>query len=190
MQVLIPVPSMYSLNMIDKLYKNIILIAILMIGCLANSSLSQTVQFSMDVQPELGIEVLQDLNFGTVVANSGTQRIGLGDLQMGIFKIKALAAQSALLQIENPDHLISESPGDTKKIPLRIYAAYSDGPANYDDILSFKDNSLRISLGSEDISSLSPTWESGYIFIYGDIEVGEVSEGSYSGTLTLNVTYQ
>lgn len=158
--------------------------------CLAKPSPGQTVQFSMNVQPELGIEVLQNLNFGTVVANSGSQQVALGDAQMGIFKIKALAAQSALLQIENPDHLISDSAGDTEKIPLSIYAAYSNGPSNYDKIQNFRENSLQISLGDENPSTLSPTWETGYIYIYGEIDVGDVTQGTYSGTLTLNVTYQ
>lgn len=162
---------------------------ILLLGCLAISAPSQTVQFSLDVQPELGVEVLQDLNFGTVIANSGTQRVSLGDLQMGIFKIKALAAQSALLTLQKPDQLTSTNEGIQKNIPISIYAAYSDQPNSYNNVLNFRDNSLQVSLGNDNVS-LSPTWETGYVFIFGDIEVGEVSEGSYSGTLILNVTYQ
>lgn len=175
---------MIKLLTIKKAFATIILL-----GCLAISARSQTVQFSMDVQPELGIEVLQDLNFGTVIANSGTHRVLLGDVQMGIFKIKALTAQSALLTLQKPDHLAPTAAGIQKNIPVSIYAAYSDQPNSYNNVLNFRDNSLQVSLGNDN-ASLSPTWETGYVFIFGDIEVGEVSEGSYSGTLILNVTYQ
>ncbi len=164
--------------------------ALVMIGCLANSSHSQSVQFSMDVQPELGIEVLQDLNFGTVIVNSGKQHVSLGDAQMGIFKIKALAAQNALLTLIKPESLSATQEGSQDKIPINIQAAYSSRPTDYTDILDFSESSLWISLGTGTSSALSPTWETGYVLIYGDIEVGEVSEGTYSGTLLLNVTYQ
>src|SRR6056297_2874843 len=174
----------------NSLYIRELIVASVLILGLTASSFAQTLRFSMDVQPELGIEVLQDLNFGTVITNSGTQRISMGESRMGIFKIKALAAQNALLTIQNPDYLNSEDANNGDKIPVSINAAYSSSPAEYTDILHFKDNTLQISLGQDDPSSLSPSWETGYVFIYGDIEVGSVSKGSYSGTLVLNVTYQ
>ena len=156
----------------------------------ASVSYSQTVQFSMDIKPELDIEVLQDLSFGTVVTNSGQQQVALGNPQMGIFKIKALAAQSALITLQKPEYLSFQNSDADDKIPVSLNAAYSRRPTGYSDILQFNDNSLGISLGEENRATLSPTWESGYVFIYGNIYVGEVSEGSYSGTLILNITYQ
>lgn len=175
--------------MINSLYIKIVLITLVMIGCLNNPSHSQTVQFSMDVQPELGIEVLQDLNFGTVIANSGMQRVSLGDAQMGIFKIRALAAQNALLTLTKPENLSATQEGSQENIPINIRAAYSSRPTGFNDVVNFSDNTLWISLGTGTSAALSPTWETGYVLIYGDIEVGEVSEGAYSGTLLLNVTY-
>ena len=156
----------------------------------ALNSYSQTVQFSMDIKPELGIEVLQGLNFGTVVTNSGQQHISLGNPQMGIFKIKALAAQSALITLQKPEYLSSQDSDTDDRIPVSLNAAYSRIPTGYNDILQFNNNSLGVSLGGGNRATLSPTWENGYVFIYGDIYVGEVSEGSYSGTLILNITYQ
>ena len=176
--------------MINSLYIKSVLITLLIIGCLSHSSLSQTVQFSMDVRPELGIEVLQDLNFGTVIANSGKQRVSLGDAQMGIFKIKALAAQNALLTLTKPESLLATQQGSEDNIPVNIQAVYSSRPTGFNDVVNFSDNTLWISLGNGTTDALSPTWETGYVLVYGDIEVGEVTEGSYSGTLLLNVTYQ
>jgi len=158
------------------------------ISAITAHSTAQTVQFSMDVQAELGIEVLQDLNFGTVIANSGTQRIELGDPQMGIFKIKALAAQSALLTLYKPDSLTFTDDENAEEIPVSISASYSSRPTGYNDVLNFTNGSLGISLGNDEAGSSG--WETGFVFIFGDIEVGEVARGSYSGTLILNVTYQ
>jgi hypothetical protein len=163
-------------------------ILFLFICALAPHSAAQSVQFSMDVQAELGIEVLQDLNFGTVIANSGRQRVGLGDPQMGIFQIKAMAAQSALLTLHKPDSLAFADDERAEKIPVSIEASYSGRPTGYNDVLNFANGSLGISLGNG-VSNAS-NWETGYVFIYGDIDVGEVREGSYSGTLVLNITYQ
>ncbi|WP_249066950.1 hypothetical protein [Halalkalibaculum roseum] len=151
---------------------------------------AQTVQFSMNVQPELGIEVLQDLNFGTVISNSGTVGISLGESRMGIFKLKALAAQSAVLSIQKPEFLKSEVSNSKENIPVTIEAAYAKTPTEFKEVLHFRDNLLQITLGEDNPSNLSPSWETGYVYIYGDVIVGPVAEGSYSGTLTLNVTYQ
>lgn len=154
------------------------------------SAKTQTVQFSMEVQPELSIEVLQSLNFGTIISNSGTQQINLGDRQMGIFEIKALSAQSALLTIEHPEYLTSSIPNNNQQIPIEVSAAYSAKPYEYNTTRSFSGNNLWVSLSSENQTSSAPTWENGYVYIYGLINVGEVPVGPYSGTLVLNVVYQ
>lgn len=169
--------------------KKVLLAFLLLIG-LSDTTQSQTVQFSMDVEPELGIEVLQDLNFGTVIANSGRQRISLGDARMGIFKIKALAAQNALLTLSKPESLSADQGNGQNEIPINIQAAYSNRPTGFINVEHFNDNTLRISLGPGNADALSPSWETGYVLIYGDIEVGDITGGSYSGTLLLNVTYQ
>ena len=148
----------------------------------------QTVRFNMEVQPELGVEVLQDLDFGTVVSNSGRQQIELGEVRMGVFKIKALATQSAVLSLQKPDTLMGGQNGG--HIPISIEAAYASEPRNYTNIQSFTNNQLRVTLGDGNGRAESPNWENGYVYIYGSITVGEVPQGDYSGTLVLNVTYQ
>jgi hypothetical protein len=149
---------------------------------------AQTVHFNMDVQPELGVEVLQDLNFGTVVTNSGTHQIGLGNPQMGIFKIRALAAQSAILTLQKPDRLTPSANQDTtNSIPLNLDAAYSPEATNYQDYLPFANNELQIILSGENDEQV---WDTGYVYIFGNIDVGDIAPGSYSGTLVLNVVYQ
>jgi len=160
----------------------------------AYTSQAQTMRFNMDIQPELSVEVLQDLNFGTVVTNSGTQQIGLGNPQMGIFKIRALAKQSAILSLQKPDRLTKpESQDTTNTIPLNLDAAYAPEVGNYQDYLPFANDRLRITLSDDNDNPGNrdeQVWDTGYVFIFGTIDVGDISPGSYSGTLVLNVAYQ
>lgn len=175
---------------ISKIEGVILLFGVLFLCLTVTSSTAQTVKFSFDVQPELGIEVLQDINFGTVVSNSGRQQIDLGNSQMGVFKIKALAAQSARLTLQTPEYLSASNSENNKTIPISLEAAYSANPSGYADSIPFKEGTLDISLGDGNMASLSPSWETGFVFVYGTIKVGEVQKGLYSGTLVLNITYQ
>lgn len=149
---------------------------------------AQTVHFNMDVQTELGVEVLEDLNFGTVISNSGTNQIALGNSQMGIFKIRALAAQSAILSLQKPKRLTPSAGQDTAStVPVNLDAAYSPQAGNYQDVLPFANNMLQITLSGENDEQV---WDTGYVYIFGNIDVGDISAGSYSGTLVLNIAYQ
>jgi len=187
--------SMYLLSMTKQgkhsTWRLLIILPIFLL-CFQNPAHGQAIQFSMDVQPELGIEVLQDLDFGTVVANSGTQQIALGDFGMGIFEIRAFSAQHAFLSIDPPDTLRNEGSNSSNAIPFTMNAAYASRPGNYTDLTYFKDNTAWISLGQSEIGTPTsvPAWQTGYVYIFGEIEVGDITQGSYSGTLILNVTYQ
>lgn len=150
----------------------------------------QTVNYNMEVQPELSVEVLQDLNFGTVITNSGKQQIALGDSRMGVFKIRALAAQSVLISLEKPKYLASQQNGNSGQLPLSLQAAYSSRANNYDNIIPFHNDNIRTILESIDDLEDSSAWETGYVYIFGNINVGDVIPDSYSATLILNIVYQ
>ncbi len=185
----IPVKLQFlSPTQIDLMNFRFFLLTLISITFFSLPSEAQTLRFNMDVQPELGVEVLQDLNFGTVVTNSGTHQIGLGNPQMGIFKIRALAAQSAILTLEKPVRLTQSAGQDTTdSVQLNLDAAYSPEPSNYQDYLPFANDRLRITLSSDNDDQV---WVTGYVYIFGNIEVGDISPGSYAGTLVLNVVYQ
>lgn len=171
-------------------YTKITLLTFYLIFISALSGQAQTVNHSMEVQPELSVEVLQDLSFGTVITNSGTQQINLGDNRMGVFEIRALATQSILISLDKPDSLKAAQNGNTDQIPLSLQAVYSSRAKNYDQVIPFKSNNLRTVLESFDNLENNSTWEKGYVYIFGDIEVGDVIPDSYSATLVLNVVYQ
>jgi hypothetical protein len=170
------------------------LITIISIAVVSLPSKSQTVRFNMEVQPELEVEVLQDLNFGTVVSNSGISQIELGNPQMGIFKIRALATQSAILTLQKPDRLTQSAGQDTSNtVSLNLDAAYSPQASNYQDLLPFGNDMLQVTLSGDDEApgnNEEQVWDTGYVFIFGNIDVGDIAPGAYSGTLVLNVAYQ
>jgi hypothetical protein len=172
-----------------KKYLNSFVLLFLFIGFFSIHASAQTVNHSMEIQPELSVEVLQNLNFGTVITNSGIQQIPLGDNRMGVFEIRALATQSVLISLEKPDYLTAAQNGNSDQIPLSLQAAYSSRPKNYDQVIPFDDN-LRTVLESIDNLENSSTWETGYVYIFGDIDVGDIIPDSYSSTLVLNVVYQ
>lgn len=150
---------------------------------------AQTLRFEMDIQPELSIEVLQNLNFGTVVAGSGTHRIPLGNANMGVFEIRALATQRALLTLAPPDSLSLERNVTQPAIPIKVDAAFSTR-ASHASTTPFQNNSLWVTLQPEESNGDEYGWETGYVYITGQIEVGDIPAGSYSGTLVLSVEYQ
>ncbi len=173
-----------------KIYSYKILLLLLFVGLLPTYTQAQTVNYNMEVQPELSVEVLQNLNFGTVITNSGRQQINLSDNRMGVFEIRALATQSVLISLDKPEHLEGRQNGNTDQIPLSIQAAYSSQTNDYDNIIPFRDDNLRTILESVDNLENISAWETGYVFIFGDINVGDVIPDSYSSTLVLNVVYQ
>ena len=179
----------------SKVKSNIVLVLLLLIILSASPLFveAQTVQFEMDIQPELSIEVLQNLNFGTVISESGTSRIELGNANMGIFEIRALAAQRALLTLDPPESLSTgqNTNGGEATIPIRIDAVYSDRSYTAGDLVPFVDNRAWITLQPDQPAENGETrWETGFVYVTGTIEVGDIPPGSYSGTLLLSVEYQ
>lgn len=189
MQVPTMVSLIYMLNMIKQLCFKCLLITAILVSGFTVDPYGQSLQFSMEVQPELGIEVLQDLNFGTVITNSGTYKVALGDPQMGIFKIKAINTQQALLTLDKPGYLADQE-NENQRIKVRLHAAYSRIPNEYGSTQLFTDDNLWVSLSPDTPMAFSTTWENGYVYIYGDIEVEDIPQGVYSGTLVLNIEYQ
>ena len=169
-----------------KAYSHII---VLFIALLPLATHAQTMQFNMEIEPELSVEVLQDLNFGTVVTNSGTLSITKGDSRMGIFKMKALATQSAILRLQKPAWLTSEQ--TDVAIPLTLEAAYAAEQGNSDGAAPLLDGYLHISMNTpEQGSANNSVWQTGYIYIYGSLEVGDIPPGAYSAPLVLSVVYE
>lgn len=167
-------------------FLHITIYALLTVGSLYTNATSQFVHFRMEVEPELSASVMQELSFGEVVINSGTRYIEAGSPGMGIFQIRGLSNQQVLVTLNPPSSLTSSNPDIDQNIPLSLEYSYSNGGINNaQQALPFSGNSAWFKLGDS-----STQWQSVFVYVFGSVEIGDVPEGTYSGTLMLTVEYQ
>jgi len=151
---------------------------------------SQFMNLQIEIEPELSVTVLQSLNFGTVVINSGITEVVPGDPSMGVFSIDAINTQQLLVSFEKPDALLPQSSGQSGTIPIEINASY----------ISYNEDSIQLSKPirrnpqeftiSATPGQVSEIWSRAYIYVYGSIDVKNIPEGRYTGELILNITYE
>jgi len=151
---------------------------------------AQFVNIRLSLQPELETSVLSELRFGEVVINSGEKRIPLGDPNMGVFAVRAYNAQLIHLDVLTPETLAHENPGISDLIPIQITAAYNNtGENNYRKSQFMPQNEAFIQVLSS-VNQAEYNWDTFYVYIFGNIEVGPVTEGVYEGEIRLIVDYQ
>lgn len=160
--------------------------ALLIVGFLYTNAASQYVNLRMEVEPELSASVMQELNFGEVVVNSGTRYIEAGSPGMGIFQIRGLSNQRVLITLDPPSSLTNSNPNIDQDIPLSLQYSYSNsGLNNTQQALPFSGNSAWFRMGDG-----STQWHSAFVYVFGSVDIGDVPEGAYSGTIMLTVEYQ
>lgn len=147
---------------------------------------AQFLDLQLEIEPKVSAETLQQLNFGTLAANTGRQSIVLGDANMGVFSITALEDQVLLFSLQTPQHLIHDNPGIDDTIPLNLSMHYGytlNNPQN-SQILPHTLTAVEV----ENSDSGGP-WSSIYLFIFGSVDIGDVADGFYRSQIVLNVEY-
>ncbi|MDX1618951.1 MAG: hypothetical protein R3224_09205 [Balneolaceae bacterium] len=159
-------------------------------GFSVTDSSAQYIHFSMTVEPELSADVVQNLDFGTYTINSGIQNVSKGNPNMGIFQIRALSNQHLLVTLNTPEHLIHSDPNIDSRIPIRLNASYTNnGVQDVEQSIPMTDNQAWFPIGDQRVNGSSARRETAYIYIYGQVESGNVLQGDYVGQLVLNVEY-
>lgn len=152
---------------------------------------AQFIHFQMNVEPELSTDVVQNLNFGNSIVDSGMQHIEKGSPDMGIFEIRGLRTQNVAVTLDPPKELQHSNPDIEQSIPATLEASYTAGIDDISQSLSFSGNKAWFMIGGEDSpSSNKQPWQSAYVYIYGNISIGDIPGGTYDGTLVLTVEYQ
>lgn len=167
------------------------------IGCLAllfgisTSLQAQFINLQLTVESELSATVEQDLDFGALVSNTGRTEINLGDVNMGIFSIRAFHTQNLYLTLQYPDQLESENTAIGDEIPIQLEMAYNNrGNNNSANAIRLPDNSGLISIHERTQAGFDQEiWKEMYIYVFGAIEVGNVANGVYTGDIVLSVDY-
>lgn len=154
------------------------------------ASAAQFVHFSMNVEPELSADVVQNLDFGSYTVDSGIQTVEKGNPNMGIFRIRALNNQHVLVSLNTPDFLEHENRNVDSRIPLRLQASYTNnGVQDVERSRPMANNQAWFPIGDQPADATSARRETVYIYIYGQVEIGGVEQGDYVGQIVLNVEY-
>jgi hypothetical protein len=165
--------------------------AFTLIIALSYSVNAQYINLQIKIEPELSATVEQDLNFGTQVTNSGRTEIQLGDVNMGVFSIKAFHTQNVYLNLNYPNSLTNDNPAVDVDIPLELNLAYNNsGNNNANNSLTLPASGGFVSIHEYTaLESRNDVWKQMYLYVYGAIEVGNIPNGVYTGDIVLSVDY-
>ncbi|SMO82094.1 hypothetical protein [Gracilimonas mengyeensis] len=165
---------------------------LILVGICWTPAEAQFVNLQIRVEPELSAEVQQELDFGTQITNSGRSQIGLGDVNMGIFSIRAYYTQNVYLNLTFPDALIHSNPAIDQEIPMELSISYNNSGLNRPSEstpLPSEGGLVAIHENTTNLTSTSDIWKEMYIYVYGYIDIGNIPNGEYTGDIVLTVDY-
>lgn len=170
--------------------KSLVLHIIFLLLFLPGLAAAQFLNIQLDVEPEVETIVEQPLDFGQLVTNSGRQAINIGDVNMGVFKLRTLRTQQLILQLETDSELIHSDSGVQQTIPIELQASYTNNGVNdYRTSTPFGENMQDVVIEGTP-ENPQTTWSGMYIYVYGSIEIGNVPAGTYQGEIVLTVIYE
>ncbi|MDZ7757835.1 MAG: hypothetical protein U5K35_15645 [Rhodohalobacter sp.] len=160
------------------------------IWLLPMSGISQSLNVQIDVNPEVQTTVERNLDFGQVITGMGLQSIPPGSNNMGIFRVRALRTQRVILQMDADEALLHENPDVLDSIPIDLQAAYTNfGMEDFE--LSTPLSGIGESIVLEtSMNNPSSEWSSLYVYVFGNVDIGNVREGVYTGEVILTVIYE
>lgn len=152
---------------------------------------AQFINLQLKVEPELSATVEQSLDFGTQIVNTGRTNISLGDVNMGVFSIRAFHTQNIYMSLSYPEYLINSNSQSADQIPLELSINYNNSGKNIPDkSIPLPDNNGFISVHERNSNTnRSDIWQELYIYVHGSIEVGNIANGLYTGDIILSIDY-
>lgn len=152
---------------------------------------AQYINLNLKVEAELSTTVEQELTFGTQLINSGISRVNLGDANMGIFRIRGINTQNVYIELSYPEFLEPENTVTTDRIPLELKLAYNNkGKNNPRNSIPLDTNQGWIPIHKPEENQRNVRlWQELYIYLYGNIDIGNLSTGTYSADVLLVVDY-
>lgn len=125
-----------------------------------------------------------DLDFGTVFQNQGLVQIRLNDPETVVLSVEGSENQSIRVTFTPPADLRLDA---SNALPFTLGAAYNDtGNNNAAGATVINGNTVIFNLPNNPGPDQTGT---AYLYVYGDITVGNVNAGSYSGTINVFVGY-
>ncbi len=170
--------------------KHFILIALFLLVVSPNT-FAQFINLNINIEPELSVTVEQNLNFGTLVANSGIHTIPLGAINSGVYSIRAYHTQNIYITLNSPDFLINENSNSVDRIPITLNAAFNNsGIDNQKLATSLEGDTGYFPVHKPSSSNLNTdVWQALFLYMFGTIDVGNIANGTYSGQVILFIEY-
>lgn len=168
-----------------KLY---IILILLLTTLVSKASYAQFVNVELVIEAELSASIEQELNFGNLIINSGLTEINIGDVNMGVFTIRAINTQTLYINMEYPNSLAGVDRFNADVIPLDLAMAYNAKSDVAKDAIELTDGKGYI-LVNDSGSDEPEIWKIMYLYLYGSIDIGNINAGTYEGTISLNIEY-
>ncbi|MEX0685719.1 MAG: hypothetical protein WD267_11360 [Balneolales bacterium] len=158
------------------------------------------VTFSMYSDDDIILSQLgsEELDFGMVLTNSSINQIELGDSDMVIIAIEGVEYYDVIVTIDAPTILELDS---ENSIPFELSAAYANrGQNQVSDAIYFNGTIARFPIKRRGdgppspppvpgYNGYTPPTGTAYLFLYGNITVGEIDAGHYTGNVNITVEY-
>lgn len=153
---------------------------------------AQFINLQITVEPELSTTIEQELDFGILRPNFGEKMISLGDLNMGVFNIRAYYTQSIFVQLIVPDFMTHTNPAVTTRIPIQLDISYNNSGINNhrnSEVIPGNKGYVQVYRNNENNEVPTEVWKQLFLYIHGSIEVGEIDLGEYIADLTMIINY-
>lgn len=151
---------------------------------------AQFLNIQIDVEPEVETLVDRSFNFGQIVVGSGFNEVPLGAPGMGIFQIRALRTQRILISLESDETLRHTDPNVDASIPIELSASFTNnGVEDFRTSTPFSNFTENIVLEGPP-QNPTATWSSIFVYVYGNINIGNIPTGIYEGDVVLTVIYE
>lgn len=177
-----------------------LLIGLLLLFGMNVSLHAQTIQFSVHVSSSIDAVKDQDMDFDMLTTGSGLHEINLGDSGMGKFAITGNEELDVIVTMTSDPNL--EHTGiSTDVIPFTLEFAYANrGADDINQAIVATGGVARFQLLKRETGPAGvpptppsalhiPTQATAYIYIYGNMTVGSIDPGSYTGNVDLSVIY-
>ncbi|MBT4992971.1 MAG: hypothetical protein HOM93_06095 [Candidatus Marinimicrobia bacterium] len=183
-----------------KISQYFLSLVLLLIALTIQPLSGQTINFSVHVASSLDATKDADMAFPQVFAGDGITAVGLGDGGMGVFAISGNEELDVEVTLVAPTDLVHIT-YPAQKMPLTLQFAYANhGVNDINQAVTAVGNTARFQMRERDSgpagapptppsNAHTPQIVTAYLYIFGNIDVGMIASGSYSGTVDLYVQY-
>lgn len=171
--------------------KALIILVLAGFFCSTVPAAAQFISLDINIEPELSVSVEQPLDFGLLTANTGRHSIALGDVNMGVFAVRAYRTQNIFLSVSFPDILTDQTGESADQIPVFLEAAYNNtGSDDPFGSLPLAEISGAVPVSTAGIAGTrQDPWQELFVYVFGAVDIGTIRSGVYTGQVILTVDF-